>query len=408
MDDGHVTLTSTRRFLALAICYLVMMLEGYEISSIGIAAPAVVREMHLAPAEMGFIFSASMLGMLLGAFTLGRFADRIGRKPVLAVSVLIIALFTFTTIYAESFSSFMLTRFLVGIGLGGTMPNLIAVSAEVTPLRQRTSIVAFMFSGLSIGGILCALVAQVPAVMANWRLLFELGGVLPLAIAPLVWWGLPETHGAAAEPQRRASSTVQILFADGKATATVLLWIMAAMTLVVFYLMLNWLPTIAIAKGLGPAAAPLVILVFNVGNLFGAMIVGFCVDKVGFRWTMLAVYLCLIVAVLFLASTNDRQMVILLCAAAGLFINAAQAAIYGVVPHYYPADGRATGAGSVVAAARLGSILGPLYAGLLLGAGYKIDQVLQFSTPVLAIAALATLVLTVIGTHAVLRPQSQS
>jgi AAHS family 3-hydroxyphenylpropionic acid transporter len=374
------------------ICLLVAAIEGYDIQSFGIVAPMLAKELHLGPAQMGWAASAAMAGLMAGAFFGGWIADRVGRKPVLIASVIAFGLFSLLTATAKGYEPLLLARFATGIGFGGAMPNLIAIATEISPPGRRAATVTTMFCGLPAGGSVVALFARAMGPSLPWREVFLIGGALPLLLAPVIFFLLPETRP---QPALGADRRVlNALFGGGRAVGTLLLWVAFMLTLAVTYLMLNWLPTLVIAKGLGPAVGSEASLVFNLTSIVGALLLAVVVDKVGFRWPLTGAFVALAVAMFALAAAMGVTPVLVMSGVVGFMVLGAQYILYAIAPTLYPPQVRAAGAGSAIAAGRLGSIAGPLVAGQLREAGYSAGQVFEVMIPVVLAAGAAALALS--------------
>lgn len=374
------------------ICFFIAALEGYDIQAFGVSAPKLAPELHLGPALMGNAGGAAMLGLVVGAFLGGWIADRIGRKPVLVVSVAAFGLFSVATALTHSYDTLLLARLATGLGFGGAMPNLIAVAMEISAPARRAATVTTMFCGMPAGGATVALVAKYAGAHMAWRDLFLIGGVLPLLLTPVVFWLLPETRPEPVEGSDR--SLARALFGESRAAGTALLWVAFVLTLMILYLMLNWLPTLVIAKGLTPADGSTASLWFNLAGVVGALSVGFVVDRAGYRWPLAIVYAALAGAMYALASAAALNMVLILSATAGFMVLAGQYSLYAIAPTLYPPQVRAAGAGAAVGVGRIGSIAGPLVAGQLREAGYTAGQVFGFMTPVVLVAGLTVVALS--------------
>lgn len=390
-----VSSEATRRAspaLVVAICFAVAALEGYDIQAFGVAAPKIVAELALDAGQMGWAASVAMLGLVIGAFAGGWLADRIGRKPVLLVSTAMFGVFSAVTALSPNYDALILARLATGLGFGGAMPNLIAIATEISPPKRRAAAVTTMFCGMPAGGSAVALIAGMAGEALDWRAIFYLGGLLPLLLAPVIYFVLPETrpqHDPAAD--KRATFA---LFGEGRAPASVMLWLVVMLTLAVLYLMLNWLPTLVVAKGLTAADGAMASLSFNLTSIVGALFVGFLVDRVGFRWPLTATYLLLAAGMLALAAAQGRAPILILAGVTGFMVLGAQYALYALAPMLYPPQVRAFGAGSAVAVGRFGSIAGPLVAGQFRQAGLGPGEVFAAMTPAVLLAAAAVFALS--------------
>jgi AAHS family 3-hydroxyphenylpropionic acid transporter len=378
--------------LAIAVCFLIAALEGYDIQAFGVAAPKLVPEFALDAGQQGWAASVAMVGLVIGAFAGGWFADRVGRKPVLIASVLGFGAGSLWTALTHDYDTLLAARLATGLGFGGAMPNLIAMATELSSPRRRGATTSAMFCGMPAGGAMVALAAKLAGPALEWRTIFMVGGVLPLLLAPAILFLLPETrpvHDSAAD--RRL---LKALFGEGRAVPTLLLWAANLLTLVVLYLMLNWLPTLVVAKGHAPSDGAAASLAFNLVGVAGALLLGFVVDRVGFRWSLLLAY-GLLAGVMGAMDLTDRlELVLALSAASGFLVLGAQYALYGLAPRLYASQVRAAGAGAAVAVGRVGSIIGPLLAGELRHAGWSAGQVLGAMLPVVVAAGAAVFLLT--------------
>jgi AAHS family 3-hydroxyphenylpropionic acid transporter len=383
--------TSTIVALGLAVT----IIEGYDIQAIGLAAPKLIPLLGLSKAEVSWVFAASMIGLVFGAIGGGWLADRVGRRPVLLASVLAFGLFSCATLAVHDFTTLFLVRLLTGVGLGGAVPNLIAVANEVSHKSRRTLTASMMFSGMPIGGALVSLIAQDASTHMDWRLIFLIGGVLPIAIAPVIYFLLPETgRPGQAGDATRLGEVMRQLLGPGQTAVTLLLWLGFILTLIVLYLLLNWLPLLAAAKGVGTRDAWLSSFMYNLGSIPGAIIIGAAVDRYGLRRAMIASYGGAVLALVALSLGSGALAISALSAAAGFFVVANLYVLYGVAPIFYPAAMRATGSGAAVAVGRLGSIIGPLVAGVLLSLGFSASQVVLVLAPVIAVGGAAVVLLT--------------
>ena len=280
--------SSAMRSVALGTgtCFLMAILEGYDIQAFGIAAPKLIVALGLNPSQQGLAASIAMVGLVLGAFFGGRISDSVGRKPVLLVSAAIFGFCSIWTGLSTNFEALLLARFITGLGFGGAFPVLIALAAEISSPARRSVTTGILFSGMPTGGALVSLFARIGGEQMDWRTVFFVGGAIPLIVLPLLWKFLPETR-----PARDANAEIKlfpVLFRDGRAFATVSLTIACFLAVVVIYLFLNWLPTLVVAKGHLPGDGASAAFVFNTAAVFGSIILGMAVDLLGvqLRWSL--------------------------------------------------------------------------------------------------------------------------
>ncbi|WIF65031.1 3-(3-hydroxy-phenyl)propionate transporter MhpT [Metapseudomonas otitidis] len=386
--------TTGRSRLTILLCFIVALIEGLDLQSAGIAAAGIRAAFSLDPKMMGWMFSASIIGLLPGAFLGGCIADRIGRKKVLVAAVVLFGIFSLWTAYAGSLAGLLAARFLTGLGLGAALPNLIALCAEAVEERQRSTAISIMYCGVPLGGAVAALVGMLAG--EAWQWVFIVGGVAPLVIAPLMLLMLPES--AAFHHQRDQGgtvrpSTVEALCGDGRTRITLSLWVSYFFTLTVMYMLLNWLPSLLLELGFSKPQAGMVQMVFNVGGALGSLMGGVLLDRFRRTPVVLSIYTGLLLALAGIGFSGSVASMAAAGFAAGVFVMAAQLVLYALAPAYYPTQVRATGVGAAVAVGRLGSVSGPLAAGQILAAGAGTAGVLMAAAPGLLVAALVVVAL---------------
>jgi AAHS family 3-hydroxyphenylpropionic acid transporter len=386
---------TTRTWPVWLVCLLAAMIEGFDIQAMGVAAPRMLPALHLTPGQAGWAFSASLIGLMVGASFGGVIADRVGRRPVLTISVAAFGVFSLLTALASGFAPLLAVRFLTGLGLGGAMPMLIALASEHASPTRKATMVTLIAGGMPLGGAVAGLVARAPMALDDWRTIFLVGGLAPLVVAPLLHVVLPV--GRPDRAARLPGAATRALFGAGRWPATACLWISFALAALTLHLLLNWLPTLLVARGLPPASAFLILALFNIGGASGGVAFGLLVDRVGARWPLLAAFAGLVMAFVLLAGASGGTTIAVLAFAAGFLLLGGQFTLYGLAPLHYPAVVRATGVGAAVAAGRVGSILGPLAAAQLIGGGASGAAVVGALVPVVVVAGAVAGLLTWVG-----------
>jgi AAHS family 3-hydroxyphenylpropionic acid transporter len=433
--------------LTVALCFGVMVIEGFDIQAMGVAAPALGPELKLSREVLGQALSASNIGLVIGAILGGWLADVFGRKPVLIGAVVIFGLFTLMTMQATSFEMLFAARLLTGLGFGGALPNVMAIAADVSDERRRGSTAAMMFCGMPVGGSVVALLSWL-GYQGEWRPLFLIGGIIPLILAPLLFFFMRETQ----KPGRVVVgshlpwlATVPLgvafwflldqvgrmpgagsvggvvapwlggvlgllgvymgvhrapLFGGGRSLPSVLLWFTFFPTLLILYLVLNWLPTLVAAKGF-QADASLASVLFNLFSVVGALCFGPLVDRFGLRWPITLGFLALVAVLIALGQASEYFAIMALSGALGFFLLGCNYALYGAAASYYPGEMRGRGSGAAIAWGRLGSVVGPLIGGYLLQGGSAPGEVVYAMAPFALAAAVGVLALSFVR-----RPQA--
>ncbi|TWI55048.1 AAHS family 3-hydroxyphenylpropionic acid transporter [Pseudomonas duriflava] len=383
-----------RTRLTIGLCFIVALLEGMDLQAMGIAAPSMAAAFGFEPGQMGLVFSASILGLLPGAFLGGWFSDRIGRKKVLIASVILFGVFSLASAHVWDMSSLLVARFMTGIGLGGALPNLIALSSESAGERARNTAVSLMYCGVPLGGALAAVVGLLDTGL-GWRTVFYVGGIAPLLVAPLLAVYLVETAQLGLNRQKtaRAVGTWDGLFRQVRASTTLMLWLSYFFTLTVMYMLLNWLPSLLVGQGFTRSQAVTVQILFNIGGGIGSVLFGLLMDRWRPKFVVVSIYAGILAGLAGLGLSTSFVGVIVAGFVAGLFVVGGQLVLYALAPQVYPTVIRATGVGSAVAVGRLGAMAGPLLAGQILAMGGAASTLVAATSPGVVIAAVSVLCL---------------
>jgi len=375
------------------LCFLAAVFEGLDIQSMGVAAPHVAPALDLDAQRMGMVLSASIFGLMIGAAWGGWASDRYGRKNTLMFSLVVFGCFSLLTALAGSFGAMMAIRIATGVGLGGALPNIIAMVSDAAPPKLRVTLLGIVYSGLPIGGAFAGVIAGFVG-STGWTHVFIVGGVGPLLLAPLIALAMPNgrpAHAQSSPPPAHAEPSETLW--RGRVGPTLMLWMAYFFTLLAVYLLLNWLPTLMLAKGLDRAVAPQAAIYLNVGAIIGSLVLGQLADRGSMRAILLTTYSGMLLSLIFL-SLADRDLAMLACFVAGFFIIGGQLVLYALAPIVYPLSIRGTGIGAAVAVGRIGSALGPLLGGIALSAGLGGNAAYLIAAPGLVLAAAAALLLT--------------
>lgn len=394
-DDNQKT-----NWLTLALCFIATVLEGLDLQSMGVAASGIVAEFNIQSSEMGLIASASSVGLLIGALYGGMISDKVGRKMVMITSVALFGICSLVTPFAWDANSLIAIRFITGLGMGGALPMIIAIAAEAVRPSQRAGAVTMMYCATPIGGFIAGAVVMMTD---DWRQIFYVGGIAPLILVPVLIKFLAESDAfknvqkaapANDATQQSNKGLVFSLFGEKRAIPTFMLWIGFVSSVGILYLLLNWLPLLLEGKGFSKEEAGSVQLMFNVGGATGALLLGWFISKLNQRLVFGIVCLAIAGALLTLADLQHNITAAMFAGlVVGIFANGLVFLLYGQAGSYYPTAIRGTGVGWSVALGRMGAIIGPLAAGLLLSGDNDSSFVLMSILPIVLIAAIATQVL---------------
>ncbi|MBR1177178.1 MFS transporter [Bradyrhizobium sp. KB893862 SZCCT0404] len=410
--------------LIIALCAWIALLDGFDTQAIAYVAPVVAEQWNLSVSAFGPIFGAGLIGLAIGAFVFSPVADRFGRRRVILLSVLLFGACALATTWASSLNELLVCRLLTGLGLGGAMPNIIALTSEYAPARLRAMLIAIMFCGFPLGSTLGGFVSAPLMSSFGWQSVFLLGGLLPLGtIIVLAIW-LPESirflvarggeDKAAASlllrlnPAAGVSKTssfvvadppatgfpVTHLFLEGRAAMTALLWAAFFMNLLVMYFLVNWLPSLLKASGLPINIAILSTAILNLGGVLGALTLGRMADRLDPCLVLGGAYATSAMFIVVIAAGADTLWVLMTATfLAGFGIVGAQIGMNALAAGLYPTAVRSTGVGWALGVGRIGSIIGPVVGGLLLGAGWTAQSVVLAATVPALLASLSVFAL---------------
>jgi len=407
----------------LLTCATVLFLDGFDTFAIGNVAPALAKEWNVGKAALGPVFSAGLFGLMIGALLFGPLADHIGRKKIIILSTLAFGIGTLITSLVNDVTTLLAIRFLTGLGLGGAMPNTIALTSEFSPHRRRATMVMVMFVGFSIGGWFTGLLAAALIPQFGWRSVFVVGGVAPLILAPILALRLPESlrflvltgndDGRVAQllnfvnPQVNFSSAtrfvvnepaltgipVQHLFRDGRTLATLLLWVVFFMSLLDIYFLTSWLPTVLNDLGASISTANIINSMFQIGGVVGTFALGSIIDRFSFR-ALALVYFIAVFAVGAVGQLGHSAVLVTIAIfIAGFCIVGGQIAANALAAGFYPTSVRATGVGWALGVGRVGSIIGPSIGGVLLSQKWSVGDVFLTAALAALCAAVAAFAL---------------
>ncbi len=428
-----------RSFFVLGLLLLALLCDGFDLQLLAFAAPRLAREWNIDTKELGLVSSANLLGMMFGAMFLGRLGDHFGRKRVIVVGTILYACMSLACLLAHNPVQLGVLRFLTGLGLGGVLPNVIALSAEISPSSRRATLTSIPMIGMSLGSGLPAVVAGWLVPIFGWKALFVAGGIVPIVVALVIAAKLPESvlfltfrnrrreeivqrvreldpslnpsadavfalRGAGANTQR---GSVGDLFVGSLRMTTPLLWLIFACTLLSMHFINSWISYILNEAGLSEGQTALTNGVLHWGGTVAAIITVFLLRRLG-------LYLALILLLLGLAgcftiATTGFSSALLLIGAvsmAGFGIIGCQGVLNASAGLIYPVSCRPTGVGAALGVGRIGSLSGPVVGGFVVALNWPTQQIFFVPMLPLGVAAVATAVLLLRGVN--VRGQSGS
>ncbi len=382
------------------LCSLVAFLDGFDTQSLGPAASAITTQIGIKLSAFGLVFSASQVGFLAGALTFSALGDRFGRKRMLIIATAIFAACTLGTAAVGTYGALLGWRLLTGLGLGGATPNFISLASEFSPPAQRPRVVPIMWAAVPFGGMVGSFASAAIIPRFGWQAIFFIGCAAPLILIPVLMSVMPESQeielGRAGGGQRANAarpSPVAELFTDGRVRATLLLWGASFMTWMTLVVVAFWTPPLLQRAGMSARAAASVLAFNNAGGVIGTVLIGMVLGWIRPHNVLITAFL-LSAALIAAMGMSVGYFPGLAVAAifAGFFSSAAGGGLIAVAAGAYPADARATGVGWALGLGRLGSILGPLGAGLLVAQGWQVPRIyLAMACPALLAAGLMIL-----------------
>ncbi|MFG1214472.1 AAHS family benzoate transporter-like MFS transporter [Xanthobacter sp. SG618] len=411
------------QWMVAALCGLLLVVDGYDVFVAGTVLPALMKEWGLSKPQAGTLQAWALFGMMFGALVFGPLADRIGRKKGIAICFLLFTTSTLLAGFANSPTQFGIFRFIAGLGCGGLMPNAVALMNEYAPKRLRSTMVAVMFSGYSVGGMVAAGFGIGLIPQFGWKPMFFIAAV-PLLLLPLVLWKLPESLGfllrqgkeaearaiwAKVAPSARleasdrlvftesksASASVIELFRDQRAVSTVMLWAAFFCCLLLVYLLSSWLPKVLQEVGYAETASLLSLFSLNFGGMLGAILGGRLGDRFGLPRVVVGFFTAAAVSIALIGFGLPAPLLFVMVFIAGATTIGTQILLYASVAQLYNLSIRSTGLGWASGVGRIGAIVGPTLGGVLLAQELPLQQnFLIFAVPA-ALSALAMLVFAV-------------
>lgn len=411
-----------KRWSIVVLCFVTALLDGFDTQSIAFIGPAIAEDFGLQATDMTWVITASTVGMCVGAMSLGTFGDRIGRKKTILLALALFGVFSLAGAFAQSLEQIVILRFLIGLGMGGATPALLALTAEYSPKSRRGTFMTLVLLGLPGGALLGGLMAAAWLPVMGWRGIFLAGGVLPLAMVLVCSKILSESPiflaakgTSAADAQARQimasisgspvspdavlatndkmqeRSSVAALFSAKYRMVTIAVFATYLLNWIAWFLLLLWMPTALKMLGLAGSQAAMGTVTVNGAFILFAIPLSIILPKVNPRKLLLVMFAAGIVIALGLGLAGSNfALVFVLIGLAGFGIGGQQLALNYLIANAYPTQLRATATGWGIGIGRLGSIVGSALGGLIL-TGLGVSGYFMALAVPLVLAGLATL-----------------
>jgi AAHS family 4-hydroxybenzoate transporter-like MFS transporter len=416
-----------RNYFLLGLLMIALLCDGFDLQLVAFAAPRIAAEWGIEPGALRYAIVANLLGMMVGAMFLGNMGDRFGRKRVIVAGTLLYAVTALLCLLAKNPTELGMIRFFTGLGLGGVLPNVIALAAEISPTAKRAFLTSIPMIGMSLGSGMPAIVAAWLVPLYGWQALFVAGCVVPVIVATLIFWKLPESilflayrsrnRDEIAARARELDASLAIgtdtqfalrskeageaprgsisdLFAGKLAVTTPLLWLMFACTLLSMHFLNSWISVILNQAGLSEVQTAFTNATLHWGGTIAAVATVFLLGRLGLNWALVLLVTgfsgCLIIATTGFASAPLLTLAVCM---AGFGIVGCQGVLNTSAGLIYPVSCRPTGAGAALGIGRIGSLSGPMVGAYVLDQHWPSQNLFYVPLLPLAIAAGAVVIL---------------
>jgi Arabinose efflux permease len=407
--------------------FLTMFADGFDLNSLGFAAPDLARLWGIERSAMGPVLSANLLGIFIGAPLLGWLGDKYGRRPLIIGGTLLYGATTLVMAFTTTMEQMLVLRFIAGIGIGGIMPNTISLNSELTPKKYRSALIVLMFMGITTGSTAVGLISANFQAEYGWQILFYTGGILPLILAVCLYFTLPESLKLlATKPNRQAelirtarrmrsdldiaddavfinppivaSSTggINELFRGGLALITPLLWCCFCVALLANFFLNNTLPLIYDKYGIPAEDAAYVATAYHAGGILGGLVVTLLLDRFGFM-VVFALFALAVPSIIFLGVSGAPLLFMgTMAALAGIAVLGAQFGNNAAAGLLYPTSIRGKGVGTALSIGRFGAIAGPMVGTALLGLDISMQQLFLIAFTPIVVGLIASALLSLL------------
>lgn len=393
--EADTSAMSSSQWRIIGLCMLFNVIDGMDVMAMAFTASSVAKEWALSGSQIGMLLSASLVGMALGSFLAGPWADRYGRRPILLTGLVLSGATMLLSFWSPDHGWLMVLRLFTGGGTGLVLIAANVLTYERASVSRRHLALALQSMAFAFGASLGGLSAHALNASAGWRYVFLLGGLITLATAltGAIW--LSESRQFLRLDQRSVHATTasspyakyRQLFAGGQWAQTIALAMALLLLMACFYFVMSWTPTLMTQNGFSEKQGAVSGVLLCLGGMSGALLMGLAANRLGCRRLLLSFLLFNGgVMMLIVPAAGAADLAIGACVITGLLLNGAIAAIFIMAPQAFETTIRTTGVGVVLATGRIGAIISPFIAGVLLDARWTAQDLFMFfaSSQVLA------------------------
>lgn len=397
VDEGPM---SALQIFVIGICVFINMLDGFDVLVTAFTASSIAEEWGVPNSNLGMLFSAGLFGMAAGSLFVAPLGDRIGRRSIILLCLSVISAGMFLSALAQSVWQLTLIRAITGLGIGGMLASINVLVAEYSSIKRRAFCISLLQGGYPIGATIGGVITVFLISNYSWRSAFVFGGLISTIIIPFILWRLPESidylvvkqppnalqkinsvltrmgHSclnalpAPTPIEEQLPQNVSSLLAPSHRRSTLLIWTAFFMVMFSFYYTLSWTPKLLVEAGLSRKQGISGSVIINMGGVIGALVLGYLAGRLDLQ-KLIGSYMivCAVLTSLFGVLSNDLTLALFVAAFLGFFLFGSMIGLYAVAPAIYQAEVRTTGMGWAIGIGRIGAIISPWLAGMLLDAG---------------------------------------
>jgi putative MFS transporter len=382
---------SNRKLLGIA--GLGWLFDAMDVGMLSFIIAALQKEWHLTVEQMGWIGSVNSIGMAVGALVFGLLADRIGRKNVFIITLLLFSVGSGLSAFATTLTVFLILRFFIGAGLGGELPVASTLVSESVPAKERGKVVVLLESFWAGGWLLAALISYFVIPKYGWETALILGAI-PAFYALYLRWSLPDSpRFMSVKKEGTALGNIIKVWSSAYARQTTMLWILWFCIVFSYYGMFLWLPSVMVMKGFSLIKSFEYVLIMTLAQLPGYFSAAWLIERMGRKFVLVTYLIGTALSAYFFGNAESSALLITFGILLSFFNLGAWGALYAYTPEQYPTAIRSTGAGMAASFGRIGGILGPLLVGYLVAQKTAITTIFAIFCVAIFIGALAVLVL---------------